>query len=100
MFPSANWNYPTAVRFGPGRLAELGQACQVAGITRPLLVTDPGILPLPIFVRAVDALDRAGLDAAVFSDQRGYPGLDYQCARHLLSVWFGHGVSSLSGHGP
>jgi alcohol dehydrogenase len=99
MFPSANWNYPTAVRFGPGRIAELGQACQVAGITRPLLVTDPGILPLPIFVRAVDALDRAGLDAAVFSDVKPNPTEDNVAAglevmrsgRHDGVVAFGGG---------
>jgi len=38
-----NWNYPTAVRFGAGRIGELADACAQAGIKRPLLVTDPGI---------------------------------------------------------
>ena len=27
MVASANWNYPTAIRFGAGRIAELGAAC-------------------------------------------------------------------------
>ena len=39
----ANWNYPTAVRFGAGRIAELPEALKVAGITKPLLVTDAGL---------------------------------------------------------
>ena len=39
----ANWNYPTSVRFGAGRISELPEACAALGITRPLLVTDPGI---------------------------------------------------------
>ncbi|MEA3064683.1 MAG: hypothetical protein QOJ27_1129 [Sphingomonadales bacterium] len=41
--PDANWNYPTAIRFGAGRAAELGEACRAAGIRRPLLVTDPAL---------------------------------------------------------
>ena len=36
----ANWNYPTAVRFGAGRVAELPDAARVAGMRRPLVVTD------------------------------------------------------------
>src|SRR5690606_3190532 len=39
----ANWSYPTRVRFGPGRVAELPDACQALGIARPLLITDPGL---------------------------------------------------------
>ena len=38
---SGNWNYPTAMRFGAGRIAELPDACKTLGISRPLLVTDP-----------------------------------------------------------
>jgi len=45
---TANWSYPTAVRFGPGRIAELADACAAAGITRPLLVTDSGLAKLAI----------------------------------------------------
>ena len=37
----ANWSYPTAIRFGPGRIAELPLALGLAGIARPLFVTDP-----------------------------------------------------------
>ena len=27
-----NWSYPTAIRFGAGRIAELAEACAMAGI--------------------------------------------------------------------
>ena len=37
--PKANWSYPTAVKFGAGRIAELATHCKAAGISRPLLVT-------------------------------------------------------------
>ena len=33
---TGNWNYPTSVRFGPGRIPELADACQASGIERPL----------------------------------------------------------------
>ena len=40
----ANWNYPTSVRFGAGRISELPEALKTAGISNPLLVTDAGQL--------------------------------------------------------
>ncbi len=63
----ANWSYPTAIRFGAGRIAELGEACAAAGITRPLLVTDKGLAALPITEAALDLMEAAGLGRAVFS---------------------------------
>ncbi len=73
MGPTANWTYPTAIRFGAGRIAELADACRAAGIARPLFVTDPGLAPLPIAREALDALRAGGLEAAVFSDVRANP---------------------------
>ena len=37
----ADWSYPTRVRFGPGRIVELPDACRALGMAQPLLVTDP-----------------------------------------------------------
>jgi len=68
MTPTANWSYPTTIRFGPGRLAELPGACAAAGITRPLLVTDRGLATQPITQRALDLLGEAGLERALFAD--------------------------------
>src|SRR4051812_7510853 len=65
----ANWNYPTSVRFGAGRIAELGEAVQAARITRPLLVTDPNLAGLPMVKTALAALQTA----ALFSDIRPNP---------------------------
>ncbi len=64
----ANWSYPTEIRFGAGRLRELADVCHAAGITRPLLVTDRGLAPLPVTEQALCVLDNAGLGRAVFSD--------------------------------
>jgi alcohol dehydrogenase class IV len=64
----ANWSYPTAIRFGAGRIAELGEACGAAGITRPLLVTDRGLAALPVTGRALDVLEGDGFGRAVFAE--------------------------------
>ncbi|WP_417807293.1 iron-containing alcohol dehydrogenase [Thioclava sp.] len=66
--PTANWSYPTAIKFGPGRIAELADHCKSAGMTKPLLVTDKALSTLPITAQALDILDAAGLGRAVFSD--------------------------------
>ncbi|MCC7346956.1 MAG: iron-containing alcohol dehydrogenase, partial [Variibacter sp.] len=68
-----NWNYPTSVRFGAGRIAELPAALAAAGIRRPLLVTDPTLAAMPMVADARAALERAGVPAAVFSEVRPNP---------------------------
>ncbi|WP_201156000.1 iron-containing alcohol dehydrogenase [Rhodobaculum claviforme] len=66
--PRANWSYPTAIRFGAGRVAEIADACAAAGMTRPLLVTDRGLAGLPITARMQDLMETAGLGRALFAD--------------------------------
>src|SRR5688572_6937563 len=68
-----NWNYPTAIRFGAGRIAELPEACQSIGVKRPLLVTDPGLAALPMIANAVKSCRDAGLACEVFSDVQANP---------------------------
>lgn len=65
---TADWSYPTAIRFGAGRIQELADACTQAGITRPLLVTDRGLADLPITQNALELLEAAGLGKAMFAD--------------------------------
>lgn len=64
---TANWSYPTSIRFGAGRISELAEACKLAGMARPLLVTDKGLADLPMTSDALDRLQEAGLGRAVFS---------------------------------
>jgi len=63
-----NWNYPTRIRFGAGRISELADACAQAGIQRPLLVTDRGLARLPVTQKVLDLMDGAGLGRESFSD--------------------------------
>ena len=68
MGPTANFSYPTAIRFGAGRIAELAEACAAAGIARPLLVTDRGLADMLITAQALDVLEAAGMGRAMFAD--------------------------------
>ena len=63
-----NWSYPTAIKFGAGRIAELAEACGQAGIKKPLLVTDRGLASLPITAATLDILEAAGLGRALFAE--------------------------------
>ena len=56
----ANWNYPTSIRFGAGRIAELPDAVRAAGMSKPLLVTDPRLAAMPMVAAARVSLDTAG----------------------------------------
>ena len=70
---TVNWNYPTPIKFGPGRIAELADVCKAAGITRPLFVTDAALAKLPIATAALQSLKDAGLGAALYSDIKPNP---------------------------
>lgn len=65
---TANWSYPTAIRFGAGRISEIADACVTAGIKKPLLVTDRGLANMAITTKTLDLLEEAGLGRAMFSD--------------------------------
>ena len=92
-----NWNYPTTIWAGPGRVAELPRACRRAGIARPLVVTDQGLLATAMIRGAADLLGAA----PVFGDVQGNPsaahveaGLAaYRAGRHDGVVAIGGGAA-------
>jgi alcohol dehydrogenase class IV len=68
MVLTANWSYPTAMRFGAGRISEIADACKASGISKPLLVTDKGLASMDITTKTLDLLDAAGLGRGLFSE--------------------------------
>ncbi|USG63009.1 iron-containing alcohol dehydrogenase [Sneathiella marina] len=70
---TGNWNYPTAMRFGVGRLKELGETCKEFGMKNPLLVTDPGLAALPMIEDARVSCSEAGIGFGIFSDIKANP---------------------------
>jgi alcohol dehydrogenase class IV len=97
--PNRNLNYPTAIKFGAGRISELADHCRANGITRPLFVTDPGLAAMPMVRAIVEDVKRAGLGIGVFSNVRPNPveanvveGVRaYQAGNHDGVVAFGGG---------
>ncbi len=96
---SANWNYPTNVKVGAGRITELAALCQAMGMQSPLLITDPGIGALPMLQKVVDDIKAAGLRGGLFSAIKANPtgenvqdGVDhYKNNNHDGVIAFGGG---------
>ncbi len=65
---TANWSYPTAIKFGAGRIKELADHCKAVGMKKPLLITDRGLSTMPITQNALDILEAAGLGRAMFAE--------------------------------
>lgn len=96
---NANWNYPTNIRHGVGRINELAVACKELGMQAPLLVTDPGLAALPMIQQARDNCLQAGLRCAIFSQVKSNPSSDnvndgvlaYKQGNHDGVIAFGGG---------
>jgi alcohol dehydrogenase len=71
--PNRNINYPTAIKYGAGRIKELPEFCKANGIARPLVVTDKGLAAMPMVAEIMADLKKAGLKAALFADVRPNP---------------------------
>lgn len=63
--PHRNWSYPTAIKFGAGRVSELAEHCRAAGIAKPLFVTDKGLAALPMTAKVLELLPGAALFSGV-----------------------------------
>jgi alcohol dehydrogenase class IV len=93
-----NWNYPTAVRFGAGRIRELGAAVKAAGMARPLLVTDASLARMPIVKRALDQLADDGAAAALFCEVQPNPvAANVEAGLKVLRVGRHDGVVAFGG---
>lgn len=94
-----NWSFPTSVRFGPGRISELPDACKATGMKKPLLITDEGLKDLPMVRDAIAANEAAGIPTGLFAGVKGNPtgknvddGLAvYRAGNHDGVIAFGGG---------
>jgi len=95
----ADWNYPTRIMFGSGRINELPDVCKSMGIKAPLLVTDSGLASTPMVQDAINANNKAGIPTGLYSDVRSNPNGDNVTAgvqrfhqdRHDAVIAFGGG---------
>ena len=94
----ATFSYPNAIRTGAGRVAETAGACQEAGITNPLIVTDPGMIGLPPLAAVQEVLGAADLPTAVFSDLQPNPlGRDVEAGVGVFRTGGHDGVIAVGG---
>ncbi len=70
---TANWNYPTNIKVGAGRISELADTCRSLGMTSPLIVTDPGLAALPVIQAVRDQVNASGLNVGMFFDIQANP---------------------------
>jgi len=70
---SANWNYPNSILAGVGRINELAETCKNLNMKAPLLITDPGLVVLPMIGAAVNDCNDSGLRCGLFSKIQGNP---------------------------
>ena len=69
----STWSYPTEVRFGVGRIAEICDACSALNIERPLIVTDTGLANSEIIKNLTELIETGDLKMGLFSKVQGNP---------------------------
>jgi len=73
MIQNTNWNFPTTIWFGNGRIKEILQACHQLGIKKPLFVTDEGLIHLEIVSTTTALLKSNRIEFNVYSNVQGNP---------------------------
>ena len=68
-----NWHYPTAMRFGCGRTAQIADTCREFGIVSPLLVTDPGLISMPMVEQILNQCQQQLENCTIYSDLQPNP---------------------------
>jgi alcohol dehydrogenase class IV len=63
-----HYNFPTSIRFGKGVIDELGPHLKEQGLKKALIVSDPGLVKLPVFEKVMGMIQSQGIQVAVFSD--------------------------------
>jgi len=64
---------PTAIRFGPGALAEIGHEVRELGLRRIALFTDPGVAGLEAVAVVTSALRAFDVDVVIYDEVRVEP---------------------------
>jgi len=67
------FSFPTTVCFGPGALKQLHQGLGELNVTRPLIVTDAGLVQTDIIDRVTKRLAKKSIPYALFADIHSNP---------------------------
>ncbi|MAJ65831.1 MAG: alcohol dehydrogenase [Candidatus Pelagibacter sp.] len=69
----SNWNYPTTVWFGEGRVKDLHIACRNLGIKKPLFVTDKDLAKTHLVKKIISDSSLKNFSINIFSNIKGNP---------------------------
>lgn len=95
---NVNWNYPTAIRVGEGRISEIADICSDRGMLAPLIVTDPGLARLEMTEQILGICNDAGLRTGLFSDIKPNPtGSNIEAGARVFLEGDHDGVIALGG---
>lgn len=95
---STNWNYPTSIALGAGRISEVPSECKSLDIKRPLIVTDPNLMVLPFVKKLQENCMETGLVAGLFSGVSPNPtGEDVEAGLEVFRAGNHDGVIALGG---
>lgn len=94
----ANWNYPTSISLGAGRISDVVDECRALGIEKPLIVTDPGLCALPFVSRLQKDCAASGLGVGLFFEVHPNPtGEDIAAGLNIYKQGGHDGVIALGG---
>jgi alcohol dehydrogenase class IV len=93
-----DWSFPTEIRFGAGRIEELGALCTRFGMKRPLIVTDRGLATTPIVESVRRAAEGPGVAPGLFAALQENPtGRNIEDGVAAFRAWSADGVIALGG---
>jgi len=70
---TSEYYFATRIVYGPGCAKKVGEEIKSAGVRKPLLVTDPGIIRAGLLTRVVEGLKEEGINFALFQDVKVNP---------------------------
>jgi len=93
--PNTNWNFPTNIQFGNGRVQGLPELCEQMKVKNPLLVTDEGLAQFDFIKNIQSSLNNAPIYSAIKANPNGKNIVDgvqvYKQGRHDGIVAIGGG---------
>ena len=92
------WNFPTSIRTGMGAIKILPGVCRELGISRPLVITDQGLLAIAFVADIVALCNDAGLPTKLFGEVQGNPvGANVDDAARAFNTGDHDGIVAVGG---
>ncbi|MBX3731911.1 MAG: iron-containing alcohol dehydrogenase [Verrucomicrobiae bacterium] len=92
---TTSFSFPTPTRFGPGVLGELPAQLARLGVSRPLVVTDPGLAATEAFQSLVTALGAGERDRSWFVFAGVHPNPIEDDVRQPAALFLEHGCDGV-----